>query len=62
MDKGKNISSLSNGDLKKYSDKLNPDMRNVLNAWASVSRKSSIGSTKPNLVAKQLDKWGKKLQ
>jgi len=62
LDKGKNISSLSNSDLKKYSDKLNPDIRGVLNAWASVSRKSSIGSTNPKLVAKQLDKWGKKLQ
>lgn len=61
LDKGKNISSLSNSDLKRYSDKLNPDIRGVLNAWASVSRKSSVGSTNPKLVAKQLDKWSKKL-
>jgi len=62
LDKGKKISSLSNRDLKKYSDKLNPDIRGVLNAWASVSRKSSYGSTNPKLVAKQLNKWGKRLQ
>jgi len=61
LDKGKNISSLSNHDLKRYSDKLNPDIRGVLNAWASVSRKSSYGSTNPALVAKQMDRWGKKL-
>ena len=60
LDKGKNISSLSNSDLKKYSDKLNPDVRGVLNAWASVSRKISFGSTNPKLVAKQIDKWQKK--
>ena len=62
LDKGKKISSLTNSDLKKYSDKLNPDVRNILNAWASVSIKSSLGSTNPGLVAKQLGKWEKKLK
>ena len=61
LDKGKNISSLSDAQLKKYSDKLNPDVRNILNAWASVSLKSSYGSTNPKLVAKQIDKWSKQL-
>jgi argininosuccinate lyase len=62
LDKGKKISSLTNSDLKKYSDKLNPDVRNILNAWASVSIKSSLGSTNPGLVAKQLGKWENKLK
>jgi argininosuccinate lyase len=62
LDKGKKISSLSNRELRRYSDKLAPDVRNILNAWASVSRKLSIGSTNPALVAKQMDKWDKKLQ
>jgi len=62
LDKGKKISSLSNSELKRYSDKLAPDVRNILNAWASVSRKLSSGSTNPALVAKQMDKWAKKLQ
>ena len=62
LDKGKKISSLSNRDLKRYSDKLNPDIRGVLNAWASVSRKTSYGSTNPKLVAKQMDKWEKRLK
>ncbi|MFH1190888.1 MAG: argininosuccinate lyase [Candidatus Omnitrophota bacterium] len=61
LDKGKKISSLSDAQLKKYSDKLTPDMRNILNALASVALKSSYGSTNPKLVAKQLDKWSKQL-
>jgi len=62
LDKGQKISSLSNSDLKKYSDKLNPDVRSILNAWASVSLKLSLGSTNPGLVLKQLSKWEKKLR
>ncbi len=61
LDKGKKISSLSNDQLKKYSDKFTPDVRNILNAWASVTLKSSYGSTNPKLVAKQLERWSKKL-
>ncbi|MDD5108837.1 MAG: argininosuccinate lyase [Candidatus Omnitrophica bacterium] len=59
LDKGKKISSLSNSELKKYSEKLAPDVRNILNAWDSVNRKTSFGSTNPKLVAKQLYKWEK---
>ena len=61
LDKGKNISGLSNAELKKYSDKLTPDIRNILNARVSVALKTSYGSTNPKLVAKQLKFWGKKL-
>jgi len=62
LDKGRKISSLSNSELKRYSPKLAPDVRNILNAWASVSRKLSVGSTNPKLVTKQIDKWSKKLR
>ncbi|MDP2830676.1 MAG: hypothetical protein Q8O02_00305, partial [Candidatus Omnitrophota bacterium] len=61
LDQGKKISSLSNAQLKKYSDKLTPDIRNILNARSSVDLKSSFGSTNPKLVAKQLVKWSKQL-
>jgi argininosuccinate lyase len=61
LDKGKKIYDLSNNELKKYSDKLGPDVRNVLNAWASVNLKSSYGSTNPKLVNKQLARWSKQL-
>ncbi|PIQ87683.1 MAG: argininosuccinate lyase, partial [Candidatus Omnitrophica bacterium CG11_big_fil_rev_8_21_14_0_20_43_6] len=61
LDKGKKISGLSSTELKKYSDKLTPDIRGILNAQASVNLKSSYGSTNPKLVAKQIAKWSKQL-
>lgn len=61
LDKGKNISSLESSELKKYSDKLDFGIKNILNAWASVNLKTSQGSTNPKLVAKQLAVWSKKL-
>jgi len=61
LDKGRKISSLSNDQLKKYSNKLTPDIRNILNAQASVAFKSSYGSTNPKRVAKQLANWTKRL-
>jgi argininosuccinate lyase len=61
LDKGKNISALNAGELKKYSDKLGPDVKNILNAWSSVSLKSSYGGTSPKLVRKQIQIWEKRL-
>ncbi|MDD5166839.1 MAG: argininosuccinate lyase, partial [Candidatus Omnitrophica bacterium] len=62
LDKGRKISSLSDRELKNYSNKLNPDVKNILNAWASVNLKTSYGGTNPKLVRKQLDSWVKKLK
>ncbi len=61
LDKGRNISDLSDHELKKYSIKLTGDIRNILNAWASVGLKVSYGGTGPKLVEKQLNLWRKKL-
>ncbi len=61
LDKGKKISDLTNQELKKYSDKLGPDVKNILNAWASVDLKSSYGGTSPKLVTKQLAIWKERL-
>ena len=61
LDKGKKISSLSAQELKKYSEKLDPDVRGILNAWASVSLKTSYGGTSPKRVVKQINSWEKKL-
>jgi len=61
LDKGKKISDLSPAQLKKYSSKLGPDVKKILNAWASVSLKKSYGGTNPELVGRQLTAWGKKL-
>ncbi|MFA5115418.1 MAG: argininosuccinate lyase [Candidatus Omnitrophota bacterium] len=61
LDRGRNISHLSARELKRYSPKLEPDVKTILNAWASVNLKSSYGSTNPRLVARQIAKWEKKL-
>jgi len=61
LDKGKKISSLNPSELKKYSQKLGTDVKNILNAWASVSLKKSYGGTSPKLVAKQIKRWENRL-
>jgi argininosuccinate lyase len=61
LDRGRKISELSAAELKKYSPKLGPDVKSILNAWASVSLKESYGGTSPRLVRKQLDIWKKRL-
>lgn len=61
LDKGKKISSLSNSQLRKYSNKLGKDVKNILNAWASVSLKTSYGGTSPRLAVRQLNAWSRKL-
>jgi len=62
LDKGKKISSLSAAELKKYSVKLLPDVKRILNAWASVNLKQSFGSTSPKLVQRELRAWQRKLR
>jgi argininosuccinate lyase len=62
LDKGKRISGLTTTGLKKYSPLLEPDVKNILNAWASVNLKTSYGSTNPKLLAGQLNRWSKRLK
>jgi len=61
LDKGKKISSLTNPELKRYSEKLGPDVRKILNAWTSVNLKTSYGGTSPRLVERRLNIWKKRL-
>ncbi len=61
LDKGRSISGLSYGELKRYSDKLTPELKRILNANVSVGLKVSYGSTNPRLVNTRLAYWGKKL-
>ena len=61
LDKGKKISDLTKTQLKKYSDKLGPDVKKILNAWASVNLRTSYGGTSPRMVEKQIKNWGKRL-
>lgn len=62
LDKGKKISLLSDRELKGYSDKLSRDVKDILNASASVRLKASFGGTAPKQVAKQLDIWSRRLK
>ncbi len=61
LDKGKKISKLTNHELKKYSKKLMPDVKNILNPLASVNLKTSYGGTSPKLVERQINAWRKRL-
>jgi argininosuccinate lyase len=61
LDKGNAISSLSPAELKKYSPALGGDVKKLFNPQMSVKIKSSLGSTNPVLVKKQLKQWSKKL-
>ena len=61
LDKNRKISTLSKKELKKYSQKLMPDIKNILNPLASVNLKKSYGSTNPRLVEKQLSIWSERL-
>ncbi len=62
LDQGKAISSLSLVELKKYSPALDAGIKKLFNPQVSVKIKSSLGSTNPGLVKKQLDFWVKKLK
>ncbi len=60
--KERRISDLSVSELKKYSSKLELDVKKILNALASVGLKTSFGGTSPRLVSRQLKNWSKKLK
>jgi argininosuccinate lyase len=62
LGKGENISGLTKAELKKYSSKLDIDIKDFLNPVSSVNLKISYGSTNPKLVAKQISKWDKRLK
>jgi len=62
LDKGKKISSLTQSQLKRYSAKISPDIRHILNAQESINLKVSYGSTNPKLVSGQIARWNKILK
>jgi argininosuccinate lyase len=62
LDKGKKISELDKQELKQYSDKLDIDLKDILNPLSSVNLKTSYGGTSPKLVRKQLSIWQRKLR
>jgi argininosuccinate lyase len=62
LDKGRGISTLSLTELKKYSLYFGLDIKNILNAQASVNLKKSFGSTNPKLVGQQMASWQRRLR
>ena len=61
LDQGKKISSLTGGELKRYSPALEVDVKKLFNPQMSVKIKFSLGSTNPRMVVSQLNQWSKKL-
>ncbi len=61
LDRDEKITDLELDQLKKYSKAFELDVKKLLNPEMSVKIKQSLGSTKPELVAKQLQSWTKKL-
>ena len=61
LDAGRDISSLSESELKGFSRCFDADVKSLLNPQMSVKIKKSFGSTNPVLVRRQLDGWKKKL-
>ncbi|NTV30164.1 MAG: argininosuccinate lyase [Candidatus Omnitrophica bacterium] len=62
LDRGKKISAMSIGELKRYSMLFEDDMRYLLTPAVSVQGKRSAGSTNPAMVRAQLNKWKKRLK
>ncbi len=62
LDHGRRISDLSVGQLKRYSMHFEDDMKNLLKPDVSVKIKKSIGSTNPDMVHAQINKWKKRLK
>ncbi|OGX38530.1 MAG: argininosuccinate lyase [Omnitrophica WOR_2 bacterium RIFCSPHIGHO2_02_FULL_52_10] len=62
LDKGVQISDLSDGRLKKFSKHFGPDVKKLLKPEISVKIKRSTGSTNPGMVKNQIASWKKKLK
>ncbi len=62
LDKDKKFSELKLDELKRYSDKLDLDVRNIFNIQVSVKSKKSYGGTNPRFVIQQLNRWSKRLK
>lgn len=62
LDKGRNISDLSEQELKKYSPSLDLKVKDILNPKTSVNLKTSDAGTNPRLVARQLKAWERRLK
>jgi argininosuccinate lyase len=62
LDEGKRLSALSLDALKRFSKYFESDVKRLFNPQMSVKIKSSLGSTNPDLVGRQLKIWHKNLK
>jgi len=62
LDKGKRISELSVGELKRFSPFLDLEIKHFLDPGVSVELKRSLGGTSPQLVAGRIDYWRRRLK
>lgn len=62
LDKGRKLSALSTNQLRRYSAKLRPDVKKLLNPVVSVNLKRSYGGTNPQMVKKQMRFWANRLK
>jgi len=60
--KKKNLSNLSLAQLKQFSKLFDQKVKEILSAKNSVRNRKTAGSTNPELVANQLQKWAKLLK
>ncbi len=61
LERGRPMASLTWRELKGYSSAMDVDVKKLFNPQMSVKIKSSLGSTSPVLVSRQLKKWSQKL-
>lgn len=62
MDEGRQLGDLSLGEFKKFSPRFDNQVYKLLDAYASVSRKKTPGSTHPMRVRAQIQFWKRKLR
>ena len=62
LDHGRKISDMNVAQLKRYSMHFEEDVKNLLTPEMSVRIKRSIGSTNPDMVKAQINKWKKRLK
>jgi argininosuccinate lyase len=62
LDRGKRIADLAIGQLKHYSPYFEVDVKYLMTPEISVKSKKSYGSTNPDMVRAQLNRWKKRLK
>ena len=62
VDEGKKLSEIPLQEFRKFSPKFDSKVYGLLDPWASVNRKKTLGSTHPAQVRKWIQYWKKKLK